>query len=133
MVRNFVEFVKNWEEAADKDNFKLIKVTDNSCFDAYFISRLIEKYYPGKYPLPYKMTTQTYSSVLEVKGYIRGFMNARWPNEEPYAQRMREIYDLPVCKVEHDHRPDRDAENIAYKYLWYLSACKIEKENISKT
>lgn len=109
------KIIKNFQEFRFKYNDAEL-VSDNPVFDGGFMNRLIAKYYPNDYVLPYDKNGN-YRHLFDVHSQQRGLLFSLDPkfaldNIFGYTKKIRELLNVNIER-DHDHNPVNDAYNIA--------------------
>ncbi len=100
-------------------NLMLHIVTDNKLSDPVFVNILMKKYCPTELPLPHGRLTQKYGALWEIHSMQWMLVMMHDPQfidkKRGFAKALSEIYDLPKCKKQHDHRAVNDAYTIGWE------------------
>lgn len=127
VINKFQDFRRECEEFAKTFDYKLEFVTDNNVFDGGHLNYLIERY-TKDLPIPYSASrdengNQMYSTFFETHSELRGVLAMACPKFKEdwrYSDKIKEVFDLPEFKIEHDHNPLNDAKTIAYDHIVFL-------------
>lgn len=135
MIQSFQDFRKKWETKAAEENVQLVLVSDNPVFDGGYINLMIYEHLPDNQPIPYSAATQEYSDFVDLHNTQRGLLMGvdrefdlkKWWG---FSDRIYELYDAPLPKINHDHNPVNDAHTIAHDLfvLLEIQQGKIERK-----
>lgn len=116
MILSFQEFRAKWEQYANDNQMELILFSDNNVYDGGYVNELICKY-TEQLPIPYTAKSQKYDSFYETGSMFAGIISVvdpSYPKTWSYGARVKELYDVPQMKREHNHTPADDAYTIAF-------------------
>lgn len=136
-LEEYREFLALHDAKMRKVGGELVVVSDNVSFDIGILdaefARLLFDAMPHIY---HQSDPHTYNGgvgcTTSMKKMLLMLKDPKWFYRKPvkgedrnYWNRIRYIYGVPECDMEHDHMPNNDAYTIAYEYAHlHLIACK---------
>jgi len=136
-LESYLKFRSKYEQFAEEQNkkygpqkrFKTVLVSDNVSFDIGLLDQMLLEYMPHMRPSLYCVNDNTkYNGGNPCTHSIQfGLLSAvdkKWISRKKrsgeswsYTERIKYLYHIPECVVEHDHNPLNDAYTIADEYL----------------
>ena len=136
-LEEYRKFLAHHDAEMRKKGGKMVIVSDNVSFDIGTLDSGFARLFADTMPHIYHQSKpHTYNGGIpcttSMKKMLLMLKDPEWFYRKPekgedrnYWNRIRYLYGIPECIVEHDHKPDNDAYTIAYEYAHlHLIACK---------